>query len=88
MGWTEQPRCRGVNVGWAEWAIAYLGFGRTEDAIGQQQCTALLHLPTQFQIIIYAPVLCYAHSYDAEEKWLVSFGQCTIFSNKTLISRL
>ena len=41
MGWTEQLRCRGVNFGWAEWAIAYPGFGRTEDAIGQQQCTAL-----------------------------------------------
>ena len=29
------------------------------------------HLPTQFKIIIYAPVICYAHSYDAAEKWFL-----------------
>ena len=29
------------------------------------------HLPTQFKKAIYAPVLYYAHSYDAEEKWFL-----------------
>ena len=38
----EQYLVRGVNGGWAEWAIAQPGFGRIEGAAGQRRCAALL----------------------------------------------
>ena len=33
---------RGANYGWAVWAIAHLGFVRTEGAAGQQRGATLL----------------------------------------------
>ena len=36
------PLTRGVNGGWAEWAIAHLGLGRIEGAAGQWWRAALL----------------------------------------------
>ena len=48
---------RGVGVGWAEWAIAHPGFGRSVDPNQRGQIVPPIHyyLPTQLYLASYAP---------------------------------